>query len=380
MAGAADTGGAAQNAVNALTLSGVGLNAFAGVNGPYRSGADLDADGLPDTINTDSIGFTLTDLDFALAVLSDGEREWLAAQARAAEVALVGIDGLDLAARSIELQIMQAAADRSLVDFAALPMDVVAGVSDNVRIALAAADGERLALAADVDLGLGSLMQIEGRLSFEFARGRTLNLDDGQAVSADVLTLTGEGVGTFLGTGADRDDALGFQLGGLDFGLVWAKAADGRFWLSAKGQADSIGLVGAERFDLAAAGSDVTLEINRAFAAPGISASTTALPTIDWTGANELAFGEDDWAVIDFSGDRLQAAGAFNLAIGDAFAASGSLRVEQGRKTVKVGTDNIQVNTLALAGADLDARLSLAAGSGVGAAVGLSGTPKPQNP
>ena len=102
--------------VDALTLGAADFNAFVGFDGPYRS--DTNADGLIDElyrVNGDAVGFSLTDVDAAIALFSaqpgqstaegvalDGAH-WLALSAQAGAVDVVGIPDVTLAARSFEV-------------------------------------------------------------------------------------------------------------------------------------------------------------------------------------------------------------------------------------------------------------------------------------
>jgi hypothetical protein len=229
--------------VDALTVGGNNLNAFAGINGPYRTGADANGDGMPDTVNEDAMGFTLGGVDFALALLSSAPGQtagtlanarWVALQASAAEVAVVGLDGLTLEASGIVVDINLVSglqdgevAAKRVVDFQRKSLGVVTGTGTTSTLTLDGAAGERVRASGSFELEVADYLQISGNMGFEKST-REQKLADGTSVTVDALTVGGSGLSAFAGvngpyrTGPDANedgrpdginpDAIGFVL------------------------------------------------------------------------------------------------------------------------------------------------------------------------
>ena len=122
--------------VDLLTIGGYNVSAFAGMNGPAS--------------NADALGLSLTGVEFALALLSEKtgtQRQWLSLQGTADDVSFVGIDGITVSVDTLSIEVNHAAADGSLVNYAAmLPLFAVAtgpGGTD-LTFDLDAEDGEVL--------------------------------------------------------------------------------------------------------------------------------------------------------------------------------------------------------------------------------------------
>ncbi|RZL88310.1 MAG: hypothetical protein EOP73_30730, partial [Variovorax sp.] len=99
--------------VDLLTLGGAGLDAFVGSGGGTAA----------------ALGVAIGNVEFGLALLAErnGTRSWSSLQASAGSVALVGIDGLTLAADSLAIAINTTAADGTVIDHAAAPLQVATG-------------------------------------------------------------------------------------------------------------------------------------------------------------------------------------------------------------------------------------------------------------
>ncbi|MBU6280145.1 MAG: hypothetical protein KGN78_12970, partial [Actinomycetales bacterium] len=127
-------------AVNLLRVGASSISAFAGING---TGAD-------------KLGFDLSQMDFALALMTDQgneARKWMALQGSAGQAAFVGVDGLTVTAQSLDLAInrnlstqgsAQAQPDKKLETILRLDTDLTTGTlvlglgASQVAMALAA--------------------------------------------------------------------------------------------------------------------------------------------------------------------------------------------------------------------------------------------------
>jgi hypothetical protein len=193
-----------------LGIGGSGLDAFAGLNGPYRSGADGDADGLPDTVNPDALGFSLSDVSFGLALMSaqDGEAaslqtlRWMALEASASEIAFVGVDALTLQASDVLVSINQVSGQAPDADTRGLVVDLArsgvevlmgtdAGGLDLRRTLSLSGDlGEVIRVTGDFELSVGDFFHVGGSLGFEQST-RDVVLADGTQLAVRALTVGG---------------------------------------------------------------------------------------------------------------------------------------------------------------------------------------------
>ena len=287
-----------------LTIGAADVEAFVGLDGPYR--VDSNGDGAidaQDTPNADAIGLSLGDVDRALGIFyaQAGAQDaadqslqgvtWTALTARAAAVEVVGVPMLTLSATDffVEVNAVHGLAtgldpDTHVIDFKVDPVDVRTGPDSSLTLRMDGQRGEAVRAYGTVDVRVGDFLWLGGTLGFEQYR-QTVTLTEGGTVDSRLMVLTGADVSARLATSSGAD-AIGVAMTGLDFGLVLAQAdapGDARSWLSVRGQADSVAILGTQALGVTLSGSNVMFAANVGLgsAADG-SANRT---TLDWRGA-----------------------------------------------------------------------------------------------
>jgi hypothetical protein len=160
-----------------LSIGGTDLNLFVGVNGPYR--VDTNGDGqvdLNDEANSEAIGLTANGGEFGLVMADDksSRRRWIALEASASEVALVGVPSVTAAARHIDVGINLvknpiAGVDSrtQVIDFKAQPFEVSTGYLTTRTLDIDGKRGESIRASGEFELGLGDFVHARGMLGFE---------------------------------------------------------------------------------------------------------------------------------------------------------------------------------------------------------------------
>ena len=113
--------------VDLLTLGASGVDAFVGVNG----GAD------------NALGLQVLDLEFGLALISERTgalRSWTSLQGSAGFAGLVGVNGLSLSASDLAVAVNREAADDSVVDYQAQPLEIATGPNSSLTLDMAGAE------------------------------------------------------------------------------------------------------------------------------------------------------------------------------------------------------------------------------------------------
>ena len=197
--------------VDLLTIGGYNVSAFAGMNGPAS--------------NADALGLFLTGVEFALALLSEKtgiQRQWLSLQGTADDVSFVGIDGITVSVDTLSIEVNHAAADGSLVNYAAmLPLFAVAtgpGGTD-LTFDLDAEDGELLRASGNLTLNLFDFFRVTGGFALEKTI-ETVTLSNGEVVDVDLLAIGAQGVTAFAGLNGATLNPLGLNLTNVTFGLA----------------------------------------------------------------------------------------------------------------------------------------------------------------
>ena len=156
-----------------LSVGGTGLDAFAGVGGPYMR------DGV--VVHDDAIGLNLSGVEFGLALFSAKSGQpaaaglsWTALRARAAEVSLVGVQDVTMAVRDIDVAINLVAgvptafdADLKVIDFSSAALPVPTGTGRSLALQMDGDQGRLVRASADVSLGVADFFQLEGSIGFE---------------------------------------------------------------------------------------------------------------------------------------------------------------------------------------------------------------------
>lgn len=261
-----------QVAVDLLTLGAQDLNGFAGVNGGTAA----------------AVGLSLTGLDLALVLANEQvdsgtARQWTSLQASAGQAALVGVEGLELAGRNLALEINRAAADGSLVDYAAQSLAVTtasAGEVSSTTLTLDAAQGELTRASGELALDAFGFLQVSGAFAIERRDGSvtladlpgTADTDESQtAVAVSQLLVGGNGLSAFAGVGGGQANATGLVLDGVDFALALQSerltpqqitdGATARRWTSLQAEVGEAAFVGMDGLRLSV--QNLELAINR---------------------------------------------------------------------------------------------------------------------
>jgi len=220
--------------VDLLTLGGSGLDAFVGVGG----GTD------------DALGLAVGGVDFALVMASEAglglgvtPRSWSSLQATAQSVALVGIEGVTIAADSLAVQVNNAATDGTVIDYATRGLAVKTGPADELALDMDGADGALLRASGHLTLDVLGFVQADGDFAVE-KKTTTITLADAGAtqVNVDLLTIGASGLDAFAGVNGGTDAAIGLALTDVDLGLALMReqgAAAPRSWTSLKATAGS---------------------------------------------------------------------------------------------------------------------------------------------
>jgi hypothetical protein len=268
----------------ALKVGASNPRAFAGING----GTD------------EALGLELTGVEFGLALLSEvpeqdqttAARSWTSLQASAAGAAFVGVDGLQVSADTITIEINRASTEAGAVvdygwknpDNQALgrntALSVATGPNSDIELTMDGEQGRLLRATGNLELDVFGFFQVSGGFAIEsrddsfFLNDGVISEDEDEAkapteIQARVLTIGGRGVQAFAGLNGGTADAMGLSLAGVDFGLLLASekleegsTATPRSFTTLKATAGSIGVVGLEGFtasasDLAHATDDV---------------------------------------------------------------------------------------------------------------------------
>ncbi|MBU3653249.1 MAG: hypothetical protein FGM44_09210, partial [Limnohabitans sp.] len=252
--------------VTVLTVGGRNLSAFAGLHGGQ----------------SDATGLNLGSMDFALALLSDTQqttRSWTSLQASAANAGLVGIDGLTVQGRDLQLQINRAAhTTDAVVDYGLTAatndgnarnteLTLATGPSTSVQLTMDGQAGQLLRASGYLQLDAFGFLQASGNFALE-KRTASVVLNDGvvsedataaraaSELQVDLLTIGASGVDAFAGIDGNTDHRLGLSLQGVNLGLAImterltaAQVTAGntaRHFTTLKAQADTAGLVGID--------------------------------------------------------------------------------------------------------------------------------------
>ncbi|MFM8557486.1 MAG: WD40/YVTN/BNR-like repeat-containing protein, partial [Betaproteobacteria bacterium] len=188
--------------VDALAIGAAEINAFAGLNGPYR----IDAD----TVNANAVGVSMTDVNVGLGLFTaqPGQKDkagnslngvrWTALSADAGAVELVGMPGVTLAARSFEVELNRVSglpagvpADAHVIDFRgdnAYPIRT--GTGSTIDLSMSSELGQLLRVRGDVDVSLAGMLSLSGGIQLEQYQ-RTVTLTDASDEQQVIEVMTG---------------------------------------------------------------------------------------------------------------------------------------------------------------------------------------------
>ncbi|MBC7377225.1 MAG: LEPR-XLL domain-containing protein, partial [Burkholderiaceae bacterium] len=297
-----------------LTVGAHGLSAFAGVNAGQAS----------------ALGFSLTNLDLALAIFADSAnpaRSWTSLQASAASAALIGVDGLTLAGNNLSLTLNQSTgALDAVVDYSAgrTVLAVPTSSSTSITLGMLGSEGEVLKAHGSLALDAFGFFQASGNFAVERLDSQ-VTLDGGEVVQTRLLTVGGSGINGFAGLNGGTANALGLQLTNLEFGLAMqsSKVLASRSWTSLQATVGSVGLIGVDGVTLT--GSNLSVRLNQA--------NTLNDRVVDFASNNlVVATGPGDTLALNMvgaEGETLKASGTLALDAFGFFQASGNFAVER---------------------------------------------------
>jgi len=379
--------------VPVLSIGATGVQAFVGVNGPYRS--DTNGDGLvtlTDAPNLASVGLATTQAGFALALATDtaggpsGGRRWLALEASAGEASLVGVPGLTAATRNLGVAISRvtradgsSGSDDEVIDFAQSPYTVATGLGTSQSIALDGSRGRQTAAAGEFQLSIGGVVSARGALGVEQST-TTIQLANKQTVAVNTLRIGGSSIEAFVGVaGPLRSDAngdgwiessdvinpsaQGLALQQAQFALAVMTPRDttdprwnGVRWTALEASAGSVGLVGVP--DVTLTSSSMELAVNTV---SGLQPTQDAASHVADLAARPIAvnIGTPTPRSIDLAGSQgqlLRAAGTAAITAGQFFHASGSVAVETSTQSLTLSDGSrVTHDVLTVGGANLQA-------------------------
>ena len=232
-----------------LSIGATGIAAFVGMNGASEE---------------DRIGLAASDVEFGLLLATDQEnaaRKWTTLVATTGEVGFVGNDDVTISGDKLSVEVTRAGAGDLQIDFLAQPIDVPTGTGTSLTIDLDTSAGPITRAAGQLELAVGGFFQTSGEFAIEQTT-HTFKLSDGSSVATDVLLIGANDVSAFVGNHGGTDDAIGFEIDDVDFGLVLATdQSDSSFhWTALKATANKVGFVGID--GVTANASDVVVEIN----------------------------------------------------------------------------------------------------------------------
>ncbi|MFM7568467.1 MAG: hypothetical protein ACKO8O_07175, partial [Betaproteobacteria bacterium] len=192
--------------VDSLAIGAADINAFAGLNGPYR----IDAD----TVNTEAVGVSMTEVNVGLGLFSaqPGQKDsagkslngvrWTALTAQAGAVELVGIPDVTLAARSFQVEINRVSglpagvdADQRVINFAgSKAYPIRTGTGSTIDLAMSSELGQLLRVSGDVDVSVAGMLSLSGGIQLEQYQ-RMVTLTDATDEQQVIEVMTGAASG-----------------------------------------------------------------------------------------------------------------------------------------------------------------------------------------
>ena len=215
-------------------------------------------------------------------------RSWTSAQASVGRASFDGVRGMTIAVNSLGLSLNNEAVDGSVVDYSLTAsttdaatarntdLSVATGPDSELALTLKGSDGDMMQLTGALEIDLFGFIQVSGSFGITSADAE-MTLADGRVVEGRALSLGVSDGRAFVGVGGSDADRLGFELLGLDLGLVMfdsPSVADSS-WTALSASADSIGFVGIDGFTLMAQG--ITLEMNSVEGTLGTARGVMAL-------------------------------------------------------------------------------------------------------
>ncbi|ETR68960.1 MAG: hypothetical protein OMM_10018, partial [Candidatus Magnetoglobus multicellularis str. Araruama] len=356
-------------AVDMLTLGASDVNAFAGINGP----AD----------NENAIGFQLNDLNLGLALIrpydTNDDRSWVSLKATAGKTGFISnIDGVDITADALEVNINKAATDESLVDWSVNPLNLYTGNNQTMTIDMDSDKGEIMSIEGHMTLNLFDFFHLESNIAFEsFTQEISASYNDGSTNSTymDMLTVGINNANAFVGVGGpgNSDGAIGFNLSDVNLGLAIMTAPDWNDtqYISMKAIVGEASFVGVEGLTVAV--SDMMIGINQ------VKGDTDHAHFVD----NPLSINTGDGTTIDidFDGSRgelLIIEAQAELNVFDFFHVKANLAFEKFTRTLDLveaetfNTYSHEADMLTIGASDIEAFVGVGGPADSGDAIGFT--------
>jgi len=318
--------------VDLLTLGGAGIEAFLGLNGGTN----------------DAMGFDLSDVGYALALLTDqanSSRRWISLQGTVGAVSAQANDWFGLSGEDLSVEINLAATDNTLVNYAAQNLAVTTGPGQSYTFTMDGSLGELMQASGAISLSVVDFLNIEGNFAFEKS-SQALKLAGNVDVTVDLITIGADGVSAFAGLNGGTADAIGLSLGGVGFALAFMtdKNDKTRQWLSLKASASSFLFDGVENITIS--GGSLAVEINKAADDDSLvdyAAQSLVIPT----GPDPNDKVTFDMAASD--GELIRASGNLTIEVASFFRVSGGFAVKKATQQVNLDNgDKVDADMLAI--------------------------------
>jgi len=203
------------------------------------------------TVGIGSVGFDIEDVDFGLAVISDGTRAWASLKATAQSVDFNGIEGVDISTSALNVVVNTGAFgvsssgityDSSVsIDYSAKQLKISDDITLDKTITSEVFKAEGV-----FDVNLFNFFTLNGQFSFEKST-KTFELIDDTTTTADVLLLSATGVDAFAGLDINGNK-IGFQLDGVDvaFGMFEDINNSANNWTTLRASAENASFLGVD--------------------------------------------------------------------------------------------------------------------------------------
>ena len=359
----ADNDGAAdQVLVDTLTIGAVDINAFVG--------------SIPDdpANYANRVGFEVVNLDLAMMVMTEHlddadiasgavSRKWSALKASVDSVGFVGIDGITATGSALVEVNFEADWDSSLVDFTASPVTInPPGASGGVTFDIKKTTKNYLAISGSFDLGFFDFFSFQKDLLIELTfENVTLNDANHTQVMTQMLTFGKKDINAFAGINEGTEDAMGFTIenAAVGFGIFLDMTNPSRFWVAGKAEADLIGFVGPDIFNITA--TDLVVAINTA-ANDGTSIDFSqkngglGLAIEEGIGGIVTVGGGGTAVYLDMKGETIKAGGSLDVSLFSFLSLNGDFAFEKSSRQVKLSDGSTTtVDMMAFGGSNINA-------------------------
>ncbi|WP_423274862.1 beta strand repeat-containing protein, partial [Arcobacter sp. YIC-464] len=213
----------------------------------------------------DDVGLILSDVDFALAILSDktvaSTQKWITANATVGSVSFGGISGLGMSVSNLNISVNKESANKTVIDYkidendtTGTELSVLIGTDNkSIDFNMAGSKGDFLEVAGQATIDLFGVVKVDGGFAVSKSANQTVYLaKDGKeqtgAVDTELMTigLTGANalVGYDQGTEATTDD-VGLLLQDVDLAVAMMKEKSGtRSWTTVQANVGSVSFQG----------------------------------------------------------------------------------------------------------------------------------------